>query len=313
MYMYIHSHITGHIPSLACSQGSQIQGSCFPRLLQKVIVICRRRRHRPWFRTECRGSWASLRCPSYCRRKAPSATTTTSRRSPRRRRPRGRRGRSGPCTSYRSSSCSASSCSSSAPTTPLLLVRACIYFFLHTCAFHVCWCFISIHNLFMCVDVPSLFTICCFWSSDMSSFGKKAGSAKVRLLWSWETTEQINDAATTFEIFAFISSFPLHTNHVFDIFFSNTKHKHGSLWSLSMPVNKCKSTMVVSEVQKSDRLITFSSVLWLSFALPLPYSLATFFFFWRAIGNMPGMYINREDTHWQLWVPPKKTWKGQHM
>ena len=152
MYMYIHSHITGHIPSLACSQGSQIQGSCFPRLLQKVIVICRRRRHRPWFRTECRGSWASLRCPSYCRRKAPSATTTTSRRSPRRRRPRGRRGRSGPCTSYRSSSCSASSCSSSAPTTPLLLVRrACIYFFLHTCAFHVCSCFIFVHNLLFLV------------------------------------------------------------------------------------------------------------------------------------------------------------------
>jgi len=53
-----------------------------------------------------------------------------------------------------------------------------------------------------------------------------------------------------------------------------------------MPVNKCKSTMVVSEVQKSDRLITFSSVLWLSFALPLPYSLTTLFFL-RAIGKKP--------------------------
>jgi len=57
--------------------------------------------------------------------------------------------------------------------------------------------------------------------------------------------------------------------------------------------------MVVSEVQKSDRLITFSSVLWLSFALPLPYSFTTFFFksHRQEAKNMPGMYINREDTH----------------
>jgi hypothetical protein len=40
-------------------------------------------------------------------------------------------------------------------------VRACVYFY--------------IHALFMCVHVSSLFTICCFCTSDMSSFGKKVG------------------------------------------------------------------------------------------------------------------------------------------
>jgi hypothetical protein len=36
-----------------------------------------------------------------------------------------------------------------------------------------------------------------------------------------------------------------------------------------------QSTLVVSEVQNYDPLITLGSVLWLSFALPLLYSMAT--------------------------------------
>lgn len=73
-----------------------------------------------------------------------------------------------------------------------------------------------------------------FWEEGWEREGQVALIVRPR-------TEQINDAARTFETFGFVFSSSLHTNRVFGDFFSDTKHKHGPLWSLSLPVNKCKA------------------------------------------------------------------------
>jgi hypothetical protein len=79
----------------------------------------------------------------------------------------------------------------------------CVYLFLHRCASS---CFISVHNLLFLV-----FRYLEFWEEGWEREGKVA-------LTVGTTTEQVNDAARTFEIFAFLFSVSLFIQIVYLMF-----------------------------------------------------------------------------------------------